>query len=232
MLADANAHARLLNPRTVALVPIDLQYKLLAAVVEPERVLRNVRMLLRLAEVLQIPVTLTTQYANGLGKLHPEIAAAVEGAVATAAASAAGATGVAGITGRTGIAGMTVGSEPDGPNFSAPSEPFDKTSFSCFGDTNFLPHLRERAPNATTLLLCGIESHICVAQTALGALANGYLVHVGADAVSSRTAANWELGLERMERAGAVVSSTEMMVYELLGRAGTAEFKAMLPMLK
>jgi nicotinamidase-related amidase len=84
----------------------------------------------------------------------------------------------------------------------------------------------------TTLLLCGMESHICVMQTALGALENGYIVHVASDAVSSRTDWNWRLGLERMESAGCVISSTEMMMYELLRRSGSAEFKEMLKYIK
>jgi nicotinamidase-related amidase len=77
-----------------------------------------------------------------------------------------------------------------------------------------------------------MESHVCVMQTALGALENGYMVHVASDAVSSRTDLNWRLGLERMESAGCVISSTEMMMYELLRRSGTAQFKEMLPYIK
>jgi nicotinamidase-related amidase len=88
------------------------------------------------------------------------------------------------------------------------------------------------APRAHTLLVAGIETHICVTQTVLGAIAAGYLVHVAADATSSRTAENWQIGLKRMERAGAVISSTEMMVYELLARSDTPEFKALLPLIK
>jgi len=111
-------------------------------------------------------------------------------------------------------------------------EPLDKTSFGCFGERDFQRSLTLVAPHANTLLVAGIESHICVTQTVLGALEAGYLVHVAADATSSRTAENWEIGLNRMERAGAILSSTEMMVYELLGRSDTPEFKAMLPLLK
>ncbi len=110
--------------------------------------------------------------------------------------------------------------------------PIDKTSFGCFGSDEFVRALKQRAPGANTLLVAGIESHICVAQTVLGALESGYLVHVAEDAVSSRTAENWRVGLNRMERAGAVMSSTEMMVYELLRKSGTPEFKAVLPLLK
>jgi nicotinamidase-related amidase len=77
-----------------------------------------------------------------------------------------------------------------------------------------------------------MESHICVTQTALGALRQGYLVHVASDAVSSRTEWNWRIGLERMRAAGAIISSTEMMMYELLRRSGSAGFKELLPYLK
>jgi nicotinamidase-related amidase len=69
-------------------------------------------------------------------------------------------------------------------------------------------------------------------QTALGALDNGYMVHVASDAVGSRSERNWRLGLDRMESAGCVLSSTEMMMYELLRRSGTAEFKEMLQYIK
>jgi len=69
-------------------------------------------------------------------------------------------------------------------------------------------------------------------QTALGALENGYMVHVASDASGSRTDWNYRLGLQRMESAGCVTSSTEMMIYELLKRSGTAQFKEMLPYIK
>lgn len=108
----------------------------------------------------------------------------------------------------------------------------DKSNFSCFAVPGFLTTLASMAPHADTLLIFGVESHICVAQTALGALEAGLQVHVAADAVSSRTPENWQVGLKRMERAGAVISSTEMMVFELLGRAGTPEFRAIHPLVK
>jgi nicotinamidase-related amidase len=73
---------------------------------------------------------------------------------------------------------------------------------------------------------------VCVTQTVLAALNAGYAVQVARDATSSRTQENSETGLHRMNRAGAVISSTEMMIYELLGKSGTPEFKAMLPLLK
>ena len=104
--------------------------------------------------------------------------------------------------------------------------------FSCFGSDAFCNLLKHLPGRRTTLLLCGMETHICVMQTALGALREGYLVHVAADAVSSRTELNWHIGLNRMQAAGAILSSTEMMIYELLRQSGAPAFKELLPHLK
>jgi len=81
------------------------------------------------------------------------------------------------------------------------TEAIDKTLFSCFGSDLFCSALNQLPPNRKTLLLCGMESHICVAQTALAALRDGYLVHVASDAVGSRTEWNWKIGLDRMRAA-------------------------------
>ena len=108
----------------------------------------------------------------------------------------------------------------------------DKLMFSCFGSDVFCSLLKRLPGQRTTVLLCGMETHICVMQTALGALREGYLVHVASDAVSSRTELNWRLGLERMRAAGAILSSTEMMIYELLRSSGAPAFKELLPYLK
>jgi nicotinamidase-related amidase len=185
------SHAQLLECASTGLVLVDLQAKLLPAMFDPAATLRNARILLRLAEVLHLPVILTAQYVKGLGPIVPEIIEAAPGVV-----------------------------------------PFEKNSFGCFGEAKFFDLLKNRAPKARTLVIAGVESHICVMQTVLGALQAGYLVHVASDAVCSRTRQNWQAGLDRMQRAGAVMSSTEMVVYELLGRSGTEEFKAMLPVLK
>lgn len=108
----------------------------------------------------------------------------------------------------------------------------DKTLFSCFGSDAFCSLLKRLPGQRNTLLLCGMESHICVTQTALAALRDGYLVHVASDAVSSRTEWNWKIGLDRMRAAGAIISSTEMMIYELMRSSSSAAFKELLPHLK
>ena len=112
------------------------------------------------------------------------------------------------------------------------TEPIDKQLFSCFGSDVFCTLLKRLPGNRNTLLLCGMETHICVMQTALAALSEGYLVHVASDAVNSRAEWNWKVGLDRMRAAGAVISSTEMMIYELVRSSGSPAFKELLPHLK
>ncbi len=104
-----------------------------------------------------------------------------------------------------------------------------KITFDCFGCPPFVQRLAELGRR--TLLLCGVEAHICVAQSALSALAQ-YRVHAVSDAMSSRTEHNWRTALARLQQAGVIITSTEMLIYELLGRAGTDEFRATLPLVK
>jgi len=78
---------------------------------------------------------------------------------------------------------------------------------------------------AEQVIVCGIEAHVCVSQTVHDLLADGVEVHVPADAVGSRHQLDYERGLERLERAGAVVTTVESALFELLERAGTPEFK-------
>ena len=181
---------RPLRPEDCSLAVIDIQERLLPAIFENDRVVRNAQLLIRLADILSLPVIVSTQYEKGLGKTVAEISSLL----------------------------------PD-------IKPLDKLEFGCFGNSEYCSAVGKLA-NHGTLLLCGIESHICVTQTALGALNQGLNVHVAADAVSSRTELNWRLGLNRMQAAGAVLSSTEMMIYELLGKSGTPAFKEMLKHLK
>jgi len=121
---------------------------------------------------------------------------------------------------------------PDIASMLPDSPAIDKLMFSCFGSDVFCSLLKRLPGQRTTVLLSGMETHICVMQTALGALREGYLVHVACDAVSSRTELNWRIGLDRMRAAGAILSSTEMMIYELLRSSGAPAFRELLPYLK
>lgn len=96
----------------------------------------------------------------------------------------------------------------------------EKSVFSAARAAGFDLKGREQA------VVCGIETHVCVSQTVHDLLERGVEVHVPADAVGSRHTIDYERGLERMERAGAVITTVEAALFELLERAGTPEFKA------
>jgi nicotinamidase-related amidase len=108
--------------------------------------------------------------------------------------------------------------------------PLEKTAFSCCGAKNFISTLASR--NVRDVVLCGIEAHVCVCQTALDLLDQGIGVFVAADAISSRTPENRQHGIERMRDAGATIVSAEMILFELLEEAGTDQFKKILELIK
>ncbi len=102
-------------------------------------------------------------------------------------------------------------------------EPLEKVCFSAVDAPGF--HSTIKGLVRDQVLLCGIESHVCVNQTADDLLAAGLEVHVATDAVSSRTEHNRELGIHKMEQSGAHLTSVETALFELLRAAGTPEFK-------
>jgi len=98
--------------------------------------------------------------------------------------------------------------------------PLEKTVFSAVRADGFDLDGRDQA------VVCGIETHVCVSQTVLDLLESGVEVHVPADGVGSRHEIDYERGLERLQRAGASVGTVESILFELLERAGTPEFKS------
>ena len=106
----------------------------------------------------------------------------------------------------------------------------EKLCFSCMLSEPVTEQLK--LTNKKSLIICGVESHICVLKTTLDALKEGYEVHVVADAVSSRTAENKQIAIERMRQAGAFITSVESILFMLLDKAGTDEFKAISKLIK
>jgi len=102
-------------------------------------------------------------------------------------------------------------------------EPIEKVAFSCWGVEAFRGCLT--ASGARQVLLGGIEAHVCVLMSALDLLAAGYGVHVVADAVTSRTQANWRLAMDYLRQAGAVVTTTETALFQLLRQADSDDFR-------
>jgi nicotinamidase-related amidase len=107
---------------------------------------------------------------------------------------------------------------------------YEKLSFSCFRQPAFRLEL-ERL-HIRDILICGIEAHVCVLQTALDLLENDYRVFVAADAMSSRSSFNYHTGLSLMRDAGAVIGSTETFLFQMLEEAGTDRFKQISKLVK
>ncbi|MGV1099774.1 isochorismatase family protein [Thiovibrio sp. JS02] len=110
--------------------------------------------------------------------------------------------------------------------------PLDKLEFGCFNNAAIAEAMRKLPRQINTIVVCGVETHICIYQTVLGGLLAGYRMWVPADAVNSRTGKNYQTGLARIGAVGGVVANTEMIVYEWLRKAGTPAFKALLPFIK
>ena len=112
----------------------------------------------------------------------------------------------------------------------ADCQPIDKATFSCCGEENFKTALT--ALNRRQIILTGIETHVCIYQTATDLLAEGYSVHLPADAVSSRTLANKQIPLQRLTAQRANITSTEMTLFELLKTAENPSFKQIEKLIK
>jgi nicotinamidase-related amidase len=109
-------------------------------------------------------------------------------------------------------------------------EPIEKVAFSCCGVEGFPDRLRVSGTRA--VIVAGIEAHVCVLLTALDLVEAGYQVYVPADAVCSRTRENYEIALAQLKDAGATVTSTETLLFQLLRRSDTEDFRALQPLIK
>ncbi len=179
----------MLRHYNTALVLIDIQGKLASLMHQREQLYRNLEILIKGAQVLELPILWLEQYPQGLGPTIPEVAGLLKD-----------------------------------------QQPLAKRCFSACGLPEFGQALR--ASGRRRVLLAGIEAHICVYQTCCDLLDQGYQVEVVADAVSSRTPENKKTGLDRMTQAGAVLTSVEMALFELLRVAGTPQFKEIARLVK
>ena len=171
------------------LLVVDVQERLARVMERREEVTENIRVLIRLAKLMDFPIVLTQQYTKGLGPTVEPIASDLKGV-----------------------------------------DHVEKIHFSCCGEEGFTKLID--GLGRKSVLLTGMEAHICVLQTALDLLGAGYNLHVPWDAVCSRADGNRDRALDLMERAGAVITSTESAAFQVLERAGTPEFKEISSLLK
>ncbi len=171
------------------LVSIDAQERLAAAMPEKPRrqLLANSLRLTRAARLLDLPVLFTRQYPQGLGEIHPDLAAEAEA-------------------------------------------PVDKTCFSCCGADDFLRQVLDS--HRRQVVLTGMETHICVLQTALELQREGLEVFVVEDAVCARHKRYHKNALHRLRQAGIIVSNHESVLFEWLRDAAHEHFRAISAMLK
>lgn len=177
-----------LSAQTVLLLVIDIQEKLVPAMAQGESVIRNTAVMLETAVELGVPIVITEQYPQGLGKTVPALAHWLDHAAV-----------------------------------------FSKTTFSACTEA-VLTHLA--ATDRRQILVAGMETHVCVYQTVRGLAALGYEVHVLRDAVCSRREENRLNGLELMHGAGAVITNTETVFFDLLKAAGTESFRKLRGLIK
>ena len=111
---------------------------------------------------------------------------------------------------------------------NAHSSVYEKITFSCI-QTDYI---KDKLLFKKQIILCGVEAHICVLKTALDLMENNFEVHIVADAVSSRTNENKKIAVERMQQSGAYIESTEIVLFQLLDKAGTDEFKIISKLIK
>lgn len=120
---------------------------------------------------------------------------------------------------------------PSLATLATPDETLEKLSFSCAAEPAIRSRLALMGPRRQAVL-CGIEAHVCVLQSALGLIDAGWSVAVVEDAVSSRRAGDRDAGLRRLAAGGATIATAEMVLFEWLERAGTAEFRDLLKLIK
>lgn len=120
--------------------------------------------------------------------------------------------------------------EPEILEYLNEKDIIDKMTFSCCFSSELIEQLKEK--NIKQILLCGVETHVCVQQTALDLIANGFEVHLINDAISSRKKNDHKTSIQRMSHAGVIVTTTESALFELLERADSPEFRNILKVIK
>ena len=179
---------RITRENTVGLV-IDIQERLLPAMAEQENLLHTCKILTEGSQVLGIPLTVTQQYAKGLGETVEPIRSLI-----------------------------------------ADFNPIEKRDFSCCDESTVMDQLK--AQNAKNVIICGIESHVCVLQTAIDLKEAGYVPVVVMDCVSSRSLDHVDLAAERFRHEGIMMTSYESILFELTRSAAAAEFRAISKLVK
>ncbi|MFH1021965.1 MAG: isochorismatase family protein [Planctomycetota bacterium] len=221
-----------MNPRlgetTSALLVIDIQEKFTSVIRNWPGMLAASERMIRFYCLLGAPILVTEQYPKGLGATAPEIKAALDGAGAPVLGDSAA--GVHASVGAKGGIAFRISGPNDVTGVIATPGRLEKTVFSAAGSDPLREAVRKTGKKQWVLV--GIETHVCVSQTALDLLDMGLEVFIPADAVSSRRDGDRAAALERLARAGAVVSTTESLMFEAIRDAKHPLFRQVSALVK
>ena len=175
--------------RKTAIVLIDVQGKLAEIMHESDKLIKNIKMLIKGANLLEIPIIWTEQLPDKLGKTTKSIS-----------------------------------------DLLSHQKPIIKSEFSCVRNGEFSTFINKKQFNQ--FLICGIETHVCVYQTAKDLIKLGHDVEIIADAVSSRTELNRNIGIEKMTSLGAKLTNVEMLLFEKQEIAVGEKFRELIKIIK
>ncbi len=181
---------KLLNRDETILLVIDPQGSLMEMVKNTKKIIHAHNKIIRIAQILGVPIVVSEHYPNGLGHILPEI---VE----------------------------TLGND---------YQPIEKVIFSAWGESKIRQAIESH--NRKTLLITGIETHICILQTVTEAIAAGYDVHVMMDGVSARGRIEHKMALEMFKLLGAGLTTWESVAYQWMRTSEAPEFKQILEVIK
>lgn len=202
----------LLSRHDSRLLIVDVQEKLLPFIPVRDALIFNCRQLILAAQILDVPVAATEQYRKGLGPTAPELAELLGDIPDKFRFSCAEVLAWSATTGVAAAEGSACSAEPAG------------------GAAAGAPVLAQG--DRDKVVVAGMEAHVCVQQTVLDLLAQGFRVYIPADAVASRKKFDWEIALRRMSDSGAIVTTTEAVLFEWCEVAGTPEFKQISELVK
>jgi nicotinamidase-related amidase len=181
--------SKLLDKADAVLLVIDIQERFRKHIVDFGSMVRHVATLVKACRILSVPVLVTEQYSQGLGRTVPELL-----------------------------------------ELLGPAPVFEKNCFSVSGADGLASHLD--ALQRKQIIVCGIETHVCVNQSVHHLMAAGYQVHLIEEALGARVESNKRIGLAKMYQSGAHPSSVEMALFEMLKQSGSDEFKAIQNLVK
>lgn len=182
-------HPYLFSKENSVILLVDYQERFIDVLHENKETVKNIKLLLNGANIYAVPIVISEQVPEKLGKTIPEL--------------------------------MSIASS---------AYYFSKSTMSCCGQNEFVNYLKQK--NVSRIAVCGIEAHVCVLQTSLDLMNNGFQVHLVADAITTRIPHNKEIAIEKIKQAGGIITSVEGVLFEIAYEADNNDFKKLQQLFK